>query len=761
MSHRSCIAFGAVLVLSIAGVLPLAAQADPLYVNLNDWPLYIKTGFDRSAVSQDPTGQAGWKSLPPTGNSGRYARPIELDLDGVQKRKAFSLKRFPEMEFTYSIPFDFPASSALLLQGGKGEGGPVPGLHFAALGDNWEIFLNGTRVRSELHLDAQGKIAGHRSVRDVRFPIEGSILRAGRNILTIRIIADPTFPPQGMHQAEPYFLGSYENIERRNAELIPVLLCGLYLFIGIYHLFMYLVRPADRHNLFYGLFSVDLALYLFVRTHTAYLIIPDSDAIFRIELASLCFILPFVGAFIETLNDNKVLRRTMAYGAFSAALAVLQVLMPVSFSHDLLRLWQFTGLFAAVYYFGYEILGRFLSDGWRRWKRDRDSGGKSGLGLAYLKALARTPIGNLLIGAIILFATAVFDILDALYFQWDLVLTQYGFFLFTMGTALILANRLGFLHERLRGLNANLEDRIDRLAQAGKSLAASERKYKNLFHGSTDPLALLDGQLRIVEGNRAAVKLFELDRPGKARPSLESALYVEEREGRVQADRVHRAIEAQRKGAEVEEIQVKLRTALGEAKACRLRLEHIDSPTGEGTLLRVLPEATDGLAGFFVEGRERYEIENTLQAAEDLCRKSCARLTRYLPEEDAGFIEICLREMVINAIEHGNLEITFDEKSASQKNGRYFDFLQKRRLEPAYRQRRVVLEYSISAERATFRVTDEGRGFDHRAYITEGAEPSPELLEHGRGLFMTLGAFDRVAYNEKGNQVTLVKYCRK
>jgi anti-sigma regulatory factor (Ser/Thr protein kinase)/PAS domain-containing protein len=765
MSRKSPASLAFALALALIATLPLAAQGDPFHVNLNDWPLYVKTGFDLSAIDKDPEGQPGWKVLPPTGESGRYARPIELDLPGVPKRPPFSLASYPQMEFTYLIPFDFPTGAANLLRSGRVRDGvadaaPVPGLHFAGLGDNWEIFLNGTKVREELHLDAKGAIASHRSIRDVRFPLPGSLFRPGRNILAIRIIADPTFPPAGLHQSEPYFVGSYSDIERRNLELIPVLLCGLYLFIGLYHLFMYLVRPVDRHNLFYGLFSMDLAVYLFVRTHTAILLIPDSDTIFRIELASLSMILPFVGAFLETLNDNKVLRRTMAYGAFSALIALLEVVMPVAFAHDLLRVWQFTGLVAALYYFGWEILGRFLSDGLRRWKRMPEEERKGSLAKAYLVALGRTPIGNLLMGGLILFATAIFDIIDALYMQWDLVLTQYGFFVFTMGTALILANRFGFLHDRLRGLNTDLEDRIERLTQAGESLAASERKYKSLFHGSTDPLALLDTGLRFIEGNKAAVELFGLDRPGSRNASLEGALYVEERDAQVQAERLRRVISSPEPGDAAKELPVMLRTPLGEPKACRLRFEHIASPSGTEILLRVLPEAKDGLADFFIEGRERYDIESTLSAAEDLCRRACARLPHYFPEEDAGFLEICLREMVINAVEHGNLEVGFDDKTQSQREGRYFDFIQKRRLEPAFRDRKVTLEYSISAERATFRVTDMGKGFDHRSFVGQG-QPSPEMFEHGRGLFMTLNAFDRVVYNDKGNQVTLVKYCKR
>jgi anti-sigma regulatory factor (Ser/Thr protein kinase) len=167
----------------------------------------------------------------------------------------------------------------------------------------------------------------------------------------------------------------------------------------------------------------------------------------------------------------------------------------------------------------------------------------------------------------------------------------------------------------------------------------------------------------------------------------------------------------------------------------------------------------DALADAFVEGRERFDVESSLSAADRVCRRATAYLSRYAGEEEASFLASCLREIVVNAVEHGNLRIGFDEKSESMKSGRYFELLQERRLDPRYRSLRVVVEYSISSSRATFRVTDEGSGFDHLKY-DKGAEgmPDAELLEHGRGLFITMGAFDKVLFNDKGNQVTLVKF---
>jgi sigma-B regulation protein RsbU (phosphoserine phosphatase) len=60
----------------------------------------------------------------------------------------------------------------------------------------------------------------------------------------------------------------------------------------------------------------------------------------------------------------------------------------------------------------------------------------------------------MLAGALIIFGCAVFDILDSMFWAYDLVLAQYGFFVFTMGITLILANRFISIHKILE---SNLE----------------------------------------------------------------------------------------------------------------------------------------------------------------------------------------------------------------------------------------------------------------------------------------------------------------
>jgi PAS domain-containing protein len=740
--------------LILAPVTIAAAPADPLYIDLNASPLFARVGFDSGRLDSitAPASQ-GWQVIPPAGAVGRTVRPADLGLDTVPKRAPFSLTSYKTIEFTYLIPFQVSAEMASLLGAGA-----VPGMHLAGIGDDWEIYLNGALVKAEMHLAKDGSIVGHRNLRNVHFPIDGRLFHEGRNVLAIRIVADPAYLPSGLDQAKPYFIDEYKRIELANAEIGTMVLIGLYLFIGLYHLFMFLVRTRDRYNLFYGLFSLDLGLYLFMRTYTITTVVADSNLVTRVEFFTLSLILPLVGAFLETLTDNKIKKITLWYGAFCSLIALGELAMPMAFAFDLLRVWQFSGLVMAFYYFGVDLLWRYLSDGLRRWKRERDSAGGRSLGRIYLKALIRTPVGNLVIGGFILFATGIFDIVDAVVMQWDLVLTKYGFFLFTMGTALILANRMGFLHDRLSGLNRTLEERIRVLTETGARLSASERRYRSLFEGSSDPIALLTEDLNFIEGNRAASEFFSLARPGHSPASLSDTVYAEKREGTLPVEFLRAAARSLRDKVGHSEIQLRIKGPIGEPKPCNLRLERIDALERREILVRVIPEEKDALADFFVEGRERFDVESSLSAADRVCRRATAYLSRYAAEDEARFLAGCLREIIVNAIEHGNLQVNFEEKSASMQAGRYFEMLQERRLDPRYRSRKVVVEYSISAARATFRVTDEGEGFDHSRYAKGAGTPDEDLLEHGRGLFITLGAFDTVHFNEAGNQVTLVKY---
>ena len=112
----------------------------------------------------------------------------------------------------------------------------------------------------------------------------------------------------------------------------------------------------------------------------------------------------------------------------------------------------------------------------------------------------------------------------------------------------------------------------------------------------------------------------------------------------------------------------------------------------------------------------------------------------------------------MNSVEHGNLGISFEEKSESLANDEYFQILIDRQKDPKNITKKVHIEYSLLPERVEFRITDAGDGFDHQKMLTR---PKNDLslipVGHGRGIMMAREFFDKIEFNEKGNSVYLVK----
>ncbi|MBN2546020.1 MAG: ATP-binding protein [Spirochaetes bacterium] len=122
----------------------------------------------------------------------------------------------------------------------------------------------------------------------------------------------------------------------------------------------------------------------------------------------------------------------------------------------------------------------------------------------------------------------------------------------------------------------------------------------------------------------------------------------------------------------------------------------------------------------------------------------------------SGEIKIGLQEIIINAIEHGNLEISFSEKSRMLEKGINIDeIIEKYSVDEKFKDRKVTIKYSLSNKKAVYMIKDEGSGFDWKEHLNTLNHEKNVLLEHGRGIFLALKYFDRVYYNKKGNEVVL------
>lgn len=119
-------------------------------------------------------------------------------------------------------------------------------------------------------------------------------------------------------------------------------------------------------------------------------------------------------------------------------------------------------------------------------------------------------------------------------------------------------------------------------------------------------------------------------------------------------------------------------------------------------------------------------------------------------------IRLSVYEMLVNGMEHGNLEIDYDEKKKLlEKVVDYQAYLQQRAMEPQYRDRKIWLTYHYYDFKLAFTIVDEGQGFN-AAKIPSPTDNLSGL--NGRGIFITRVNMDEIEYNEKGNAVRLVKY---
>ncbi|MDH5425554.1 MAG: response regulator [Gammaproteobacteria bacterium] len=111
-----------------------------------------------------------------------------------------------------------------------------------------------------------------------------------------------------------------------------------------------------------------------------------------------------------------------------------------------------------------------------------------------------------------------------------------------------------------------------------------------------------------------------------------------------------------------------------------------------------------------------------------------------------------LSELIINAVEHGNLGITYDEKTILLRDDVLYEEINKRLSLDAYKDKRVTIEYQRSDSNISFLITDMGMGFDYKNFMEK--DLSDILDSHGRGIAMAkLLSFSNIEYFGCGNQV--------
>ncbi|HJU84363.1 MAG TPA: response regulator [Holophagaceae bacterium] len=131
-------------------------------------------------------------------------------------------------------------------------------------------------------------------------------------------------------------------------------------------------------------------------------------------------------------------------------------------------------------------------------------------------------------------------------------------------------------------------------------------------------------------------------------------------------------------------------------------------------------------------------------------RALAALLMRAFPEPER--VAMGVWELLINAVEHGNLEISYMEKTRLLQERRMLAEVALRLGLPEYRDRMATATLERDEEGLTLTVEDEGPGFEWQPFLT--LSPARAFHTHGRGIAMAKAlSFDEIRYEGRGNRV--------
>ncbi len=344
--------------------------------------------------------------------------------------------------------------------------------------------------------------------------------------------------------------------------------------------------------------------------------------------------------------------------------------------------------------------------------------------------------------------------------KYYIIVIFFSFSIITISALIMsiyIARRLVRTHHELE---EKVRDRTAALTEANRNISLSEQKYRVLVEGSNDIIFSLNEKFEVLTINRSVKKQFNISPERLLQRNFMDLVYEDDSRNSVTRHFVREKLELFRQDRNPVTFKAEFKSPnIVEPKEMTISLEYINIDGKTEIFGKASRIPDDTLMDYFVSEKQNYSIGNSLIAAEDITFRITTNLKCFLKQKDVLLLRIALREMIINGIEHGNLGVSFDEKSQATLNDNYFEYIMQRQNDPRFKNKRVNIEYMIKADRAVYKITDEGEGFDHQSYFNKSADDvNNHMLMHGRGITMTREIFDHIEYNKKGNQVLLVKY---
>jgi CheY-like chemotaxis protein/anti-sigma regulatory factor (Ser/Thr protein kinase) len=158
-----------------------------------------------------------------------------------------------------------------------------------------------------------------------------------------------------------------------------------------------------------------------------------------------------------------------------------------------------------------------------------------------------------------------------------------------------------------------------------------------------------------------------------------------------------------------------------------------------------------------LEAREvKFELGADMGRLGEIIGQLEAQLVQVGICDETGVLQVgvALREAIVNAVVHGNLEVSSELLEPGGAAFAEAIDARKRQLPYSARRARVVARYHPGS--VEYSVSDEGPGFDP-ATLPDPTDIANMERASGRGLMLIRMFMDDVTFNDKGNEIRMVK----
>ena len=209
-------------------------------------------------------------------------------------------------------------------------------------------------------------------------------------------------------------------------------------------------------------------------------------------------------------------------------------------------------------------------------------------------------------------------------------------------------------------------------------------------------------------------------------------------------------------------IPVIMQTAAGEPDQIREGMQagayyYLTKPYRGETLLAIVQAASESLRSRNVV-HEKFtaciDSLHFLQQGEftvrsiDEANQLAVLIAQTFPNPDSAGIGIS--ELLVNAVEHGNLGLSYEEKTQLKLADRWREEIDRRAALPEYADRLVRVCFTRNPQGIRLKIYDQGQGFPWENFLELSAERACD--PNGRGIALAkMMSFSRITYEGCGN----------